>query len=118
MAEMLFGAACVAAYAGAALFALSQAPHWQSSGGDDTPDRRQQRRLRGIGAALLATACTALFLRDDTGFATLLCVLVAIAGAFAAALTLAWRPRLFAPLRVLAGGTLNPSSACRRSGTR
>lgn len=118
MADLLFAAACVAAWTGAALFALSQTAHWLASGGKDAPDRRQRLRLRGAGACLLATTCVALFARDDAGFAALLCVLVTITGALAAALTLAWRPRLFAPLRALAGGTLSPSSACRQSGTR
>ncbi|MDX5445774.1 MAG: DUF3325 domain-containing protein [Zoogloeaceae bacterium] len=119
MAEELLLIAGGTAWAGAALFALSQAPHWQASGGgNEGPDARQRLRLRGAGTGLLTITCAALFARDEAGFAALLCVLVTIAGAFATALTLAWRPRLLAPLRRLAGTAISPSSACRRSGTR
>ena len=119
MADVLLLIAGGTAWAGAALFALSRAPHWQASGGgNEGPDPRQRLRLRSAGTGLLTVTCAALFARDDAGFAALLCVLVPIAGTFAAALTLTWRPRLLAPLRTLAGKAISPSSACRRSGTR
>lgn len=119
MAEALLALVGLAVYTGAALFALSQPPHWQSSGGKSTPDHRQRLRLRGAGACLFALAGVILFARGDAGFASLLCMLVAIIGTLAAALTLALHPRLFAPLRTVAGsGSINPSSAHHRSDTR
>jgi len=119
MAEALLTMAGMAVYAGAALLALSQPAHWQASGGKDAPNRRQRLRLRSVGACLYAVAGVALFARDEIGFASLLCLLMAIAGTFATALTLALRPRLLTSLRGIAGsGMFNPSSTHRRSDTR
>jgi len=91
--SLLLLALLVAAYAGFALLALSQARHWRIVIGDVALPRRRVRVLRTLGGALIALSLILALVRDGPSFGSLLWATAISVAALAVAFTLAWRPR-------------------------
>lgn len=89
---LLLLAVFACAYTGMAWLALSQERHWRAVRGG-TPARSRIRRLRLGGALWLLLSLAWALLRDAAHFGVPLWVMALIAGGFAVALALTWKPR-------------------------
>lgn len=89
---LVFALALVVASAGCALIASSQPAHWRRVAGPRPLTPRVVRRLRSLGALLIAAALGVTMLGDAVAFALVIwCILLSIA-ASGVAMTLAWWP--------------------------
>jgi hypothetical protein len=88
--------------AGLAWLALAMDVHWRQVRGAQAPTRRTVIVLRVLGAAALALSLLLCVLSDHISMASLVWVMALAGAALVVAFTLAWRPRLLAPLVVWA----------------
>ena len=83
---------------GLAWLALAMDAHWKQVRGPDVPALRTVVTLRVLGALALAAALALCVAADHASMASLVWVMALAAAALMVAFTLAWRPRLLAPL--------------------
>lgn len=83
---------------GLAWLALAMDAHWKQVRGPQPPARRTVLTLRVFGALALALSLGLCLSADHASMASLVWVLALAAGALMVAFTLAWRPRMMAPL--------------------
>lgn len=93
MAEGALLAACLAAYGGFGLLALSMSRHWRDLAGSRVLPVGRRRGLRWAGALALATSIALAVWREGAGFGSVLGVMQLSGAAVAVALTLSARPR-------------------------
>lgn len=84
--------------AGLAWLALAMNAHWRQLRGPQQLNQRTAVGLRMLGAAGLAASLFVCLRVDHASMASLVWVMALAAAALAVAFTLAWRPRLLAPL--------------------
>lgn len=95
---LLLAAALLGSVLGMACFALAMETHWQQVRGDDSVPGRAGRVLAALGALALAASLLLCLAADHASMAALVWAMTLTAGALLVAFTLAWRPRLLAPL--------------------
>lgn len=106
---LLLLAAGLASYGAWACLALAMPRHWAAANdraaanGERGAFASAPAGLRPGGCALQALAYALCWYRDGPAFGSVLWLLLMATAAFAVAFTLAWRPRLFRPLRRRSG---------------
>ena len=100
---LALAAALACGIVGFAWLALSMEVHWQQAVGTRAPARRTVRLLRMLGSFALVLSLLLSLVADRASMAVLVWIMASTAAALAVALTLAWRPRVLAPLVVCAG---------------
>ena len=98
MAEVVLGAALAAGYLGFALLALAQPRHWHAVIGRTAAPPPRPVALRSAGWSGVACAFALVLQRDGAAFGSVLGILLLTVCAAAVALTLAWRPKVLAPV--------------------
>jgi hypothetical protein len=93
-------AALVCCAVGLAWLALAMDVHWRQVRGPQPPSRTAVTTLRVLGAGALLLSLVLCFVADHASMAPLVWVMALAGGALIVAFTLAWRPRLLAPLVV------------------
>lgn len=96
-ALMLLAALC-SSIVGFAWLALAMDIHWRQVRDPQPLSQRSARTLRVLGAMSLALSFVLCLLADYASIASLVWIMSLAAAALAVAFTLAWRPRLLAPL--------------------
>jgi hypothetical protein len=101
---MMLLAALLCSTLGMAWLALAMDAHWRQVRTTQGPNRRTAIRLRAAGGLALALSLFLCLRADHASMASLVWVMMLAGAALAVAFTLAWRPRLLAPLAAWAGG--------------
>lgn len=91
-------AAVLANLLGLVWLALAMETHWEQVHGNTVLKPRTARRMRGLGAIAMGIALLLCFWADHPTMAVLVWFMALAGSALAVAFTLAWRPRLLAPL--------------------
>lgn len=100
MKALLLLAAYLSCVLGWAWVALAMEAHWQQVRAGASPSARAVHLLRALGAVAVAGSLLLCLRADHASMASLVWVLTLTAAALTVAFTLAWRPRLLAPLVV------------------
>jgi len=95
---MILLAALACCALGLAWLALAMDVHWQQVRGGGVPSAGATKTLRVLGTLALAASFILCFVADHASMAPLVWVMALAGGALIVAFTLAWRPRLLAPL--------------------
>ncbi len=98
--SLLYLLALAANLAGLAWLALSMDVHWEQVRGPVPPARGSVVLLRWLGAAVVAASLAVCLAVDHGSMASLVWFMVLAGSALTIAFTLAWKPRLLAPLVV------------------
>lgn len=96
--SLLYAVALVANLTGLAWLALSMDVHWEQVRGPVPPARGTVVLLRWLGAAVVAASLAVCLSVDHGSMASLVWFMVLAGSALLIAFTLAWKPRLLAPL--------------------
>lgn len=100
---LMLTAALLCALAGAAWLALSMESHWRQVRGEQAAASGTVQLLRVLGFLALGAALLICLRVDHASMAVLVWIMALAAAALVVAFTLAWRPRLLAPLAAWAG---------------
>ena len=95
---MILFLALAACFLGLAWLALAMDVHWQQVRGSGAPAPGTARLLRILGGLALAASFVLCFVADHASMAPLVWVMALAGSALIVAFTLAWKPRLLAPL--------------------
>ncbi len=95
---LLLAAAFVCNALGLAWLALAMQAHWQQVAGQRVMPARSAVTMRVLGAAGLIASLALCLLADHASMASLVWIMALAAAALMVAFTLAWRPRMLAPL--------------------
>jgi hypothetical protein len=101
---MTLFAALVCSILGMAWLALAMDTHWRQVRSTQGPNRQTAILLRAVGSLALALSLILCLRTDHASMASLVWVMMLAGGALGVAFTLAWRPRLLAPLAAWVGG--------------
>lgn len=96
--SLLYTVALLANVTGLAWLALSMDVHWEQVRGPVPPARGTVVLLRWLGAVVVAASLAVCLAVDHGSMASLVWFMVLAGSALAIAFTLAWKPRLLAPL--------------------
>ncbi|MDZ7862577.1 DUF3325 domain-containing protein [Acidovorax sp.] len=96
--SLLYAVALVANLTGLAWLALSMDVHWEQVRGPVPPARGTVVLLRWLGGAVVAASLAVCLSVDHGSMASLVWFMVLAGSALTVAFTLAWKPRLLAPL--------------------
>ncbi len=110
--SLLYAVALVANLTGLAWLALSMDVHWEQVRGPVPAPRRTVVLLRWLGAAVVASSLAVCLSVDHGSMASLVWFMVLAGSALTIAFTLAWKPRLLAPL--VAWVSSAPAPAAKR----
>ncbi|MBB6563395.1 hypothetical protein HNP48_006115 [Acidovorax soli] len=106
--SLLYVVALLANVTGLAWLALSMDVHWEQVRGPAPLTRGTVVLLRWLGAAVVVASLAVCLSVDHGSMASLVWFMVLAGSALTIALTLAWKPRLLAPLVAWVPATSSP----------